>query len=66
MGGRSVQLNLTLEEGRVLDQALEIIIKRPDIANIIYAELKQDVELINMVAKRVKEAYIHEGVSRKG
>ena len=66
MGGRSVQLNLTLEEGRVLDQALEIIIKRPDIANIIYAELKQDVELITMVAKRVKEAYIHEGVSRKG
>ena len=61
-----MQLNLTLEEGRVLDQALEIIIKRPDIANIIYAELKQDVELITMVAKRVKEAYIQEGVSRKG
>ena len=40
MGGWSMQLNITLEEGRVLDQALQTIIKRPDVANIIDADYR--------------------------
>jgi hypothetical protein len=38
-----------------LDQALlQTIIKRPDVANIIYADYKEDVDLINKLAGRAR------------
>ena len=60
-----MQLNITLEEGRVLDQALQTIIKRPDVANIIYTDDKEDIDLINKLAARVKAAYTQEGEKPK-
>jgi hypothetical protein len=65
MGGWSMRLNITLEEGRVLDQVLQTIIKRPDVANIIYADYKEDFDLINKLAGRVKAACIQEGDNAK-
>jgi len=56
-----MQLNMTLEEGRVLAQALQTIIKRPDVANSIFADYKEDIDLINKLAGRVKATCIQEG-----
>jgi hypothetical protein len=55
-----MQLNMTLEEGRVLAQALQTIITRPDVANIIFADYKEDIDLINKLAGRVKVTCIQE------
>lgn len=55
-----MKLELTLEEVRVLDVAIEYIKKHKDVAVKIYAGYEDDMKTVNAVGGTLRAAYLHE------
>jgi hypothetical protein len=55
-----MKLELTLEEVRVLDAALEYIKKHKDIAVKIYEGYEDDIKTVHAVGGMLRAAYLHE------
>ena len=54
-----MKLELTLEEARVLDAALEYIKKHKDVAEKIYAGYEDDIKTVNAVGGLLRAAYVN-------
>ncbi|WP_447601832.1 hypothetical protein [Nitrospira sp. Nam80] len=54
-----MKLELTLEEVRVLDAALEYIKKHKDVAEKIYAGYEDDIKTVNAVGGLLRAAYVN-------
>lgn len=54
-----MKLDLTLEEVRVLDVAVEYIKRHRDVAAKIYAGYKDDIKTINAVGGTLRAAYVN-------
>ncbi len=54
---QTVQLNLTFEQLRVLNLALDKIIKRAELTADFYAGYQDDVTMINGIAAQVRALY---------
>jgi hypothetical protein len=59
-GGMLMKLELTIEEVRVLDAAIEYIKKHKDVAVKIYAGYEEDMKTVNAVGGTLRAAYLHE------
>ena len=55
-----MKLELTLEEVRVLDVAMEYIKKHKDVAVKIYAGYEDDIKTVNAIGGMLRAAYLHE------
>ncbi|MCC2642276.1 MAG: hypothetical protein K0S45_2689 [Nitrospira sp.] len=55
-----MKLELTIEEVRVLDAAIEYIKKHKDVAVKIYAGYEEDMKTVNAVGGTLRAAYLHE------
>ncbi|MBX3370261.1 MAG: hypothetical protein KF793_07690 [Nitrospira sp.] len=53
-----MKLDLTLEEVRVLDVAVEFIKRHRDVAAKIYAGYEDDIKTINAVGGTLRAAYV--------
>ena len=56
----AMKLELTLEEARVLDVAVEYIKKHKDVAVKIYAGYEDDIKTVNAVGGMLRAAYLTE------
>jgi hypothetical protein len=54
-----MKLELTLEEVRVLDAAVEYIKKHKDVAVKIYAGYEDDIKTVNAVGGMLRAAYVN-------
>lgn len=54
-----MKLELTLEEVRVLDAAVEYIKRHKDVAAKIYAGYEDDIKTINAVGGTLRAAYLN-------
>lgn len=55
-----MKLELTLEEARVLDVAVEYIKKHRDVATKIFAGHEDDIKTVNAIAGTLRAAYLHQ------
>ena len=54
-----MKLELTLEEVRVLDAAVEYIKRHKDVAVKIYAGYEDDIKTVNAVGGMLRSAYLN-------
>ncbi|MCW5797210.1 MAG: hypothetical protein KIT40_01810 [Nitrospira sp.] len=54
-----MKLDLSLEEARVLDIAVEYIKRHKDVASKIYAGYEDDMKTINAVGGTIRAAYLN-------
>lgn len=55
-----MKIELTLDEVRVLEAAIEYIKKHKDVAMKIYAGYEDDIKTVNAVGGTLRAAYLHE------
>ncbi len=55
-----MKLDLTLEEARVLDAAVEYIKKHREVAAKIFAGQEDDIKTVNVIAGSLRATYLHE------